>query len=217
MNLPQRLLNWPQTVARQVHAALFLPAHDMHPSQFEQCIPSSLQGISPASLSQALRGKEQDWARVFDGRQRLHRLALLPRDVIERLCWNLGVVTYAVELRKIVLREDLEFLAQHGMDEAAWALVFQDPAFSTDAHVLAPNSLDQWPDLMRRTGEQGLAAIAKALPPSLRQRLLWKLPAASCEDASAPNAALLTLAYEATVPRWSADWDDCLSQSPLVH
>lgn len=217
MNLPQRLLKWPQTVACQVHSALFLPAHDMHPSQFEQRIPTSLQGISLASLSQALRGNEQDWAREFDGRQRWHRLALLPRAVIERLCWNLGVLTHADELRKRVLREDLEFLAQHGMDEAAWTLVFQGPAFSSDASILAPSSLDQWPDLMRRTGEQSLAAMAKVLPPSLGQRLLWKLPLASSAGASAHNAALLNLAYEATVPCWSADWDDCLTEAALVH
>jgi YOP proteins translocation protein K (YscK) len=217
VNWPQRMLSWPQNVAKQVHAAMFLPARDMHPDQRARCVPPALEGLSSSSLSKALIGQDvHDWDGLFDGRQRGHRMALLPRVVIERLCWNLGLLTHATVLRQVVLRQDLALLSDQGMDDASWALVFRAPENTGEPSDLGRSQMVQWHEVLRETGERGLAAFSQTLPAPFRQRLLWKLP--HLETSSAvPAPALLELAYEEAVLSWSTEWDACLSAASPVH
>ncbi len=217
MNLAQGLLNWPQAVARQTHAALFLPTLDMHPSQFERCIPPTLAPLSAASLSQALRTAQPDaWDSEFDGRQLSHRLALLPRHVLADVAWHLGLVLHAPTLRQVVLREELDLLDRQGLDGSAWTLVFKAPTGTATSTALRERPVAQWSDGLRLSGEQSLIALSQTLPPSLGQRLRWKLPAAEASG-QPPAADLLSAAYTACVPAWSTDWDACLGDAFAPH
>jgi hypothetical protein len=157
-----------------------------------------------------------DWDGLFDGRQRGHRLALLPRAVIERLSWNLGLLTHAAVLRQVVLRQDLALLSDQGMDDDSWALVFRAPEMKGAPSDLGQSQMAQWQAVLRETGERGLTAFSQTLPAPFGQRLLWKLPPTD-PSPSAAAPALLDLAYEEAVLSWSTDWDACLSAASPVH
>lgn len=216
MSLAQHLLYWPQPVARQVVQALLLPASDMHASQARQAVPQPLWGLAPALLSKALlQGPAGQWARELDARQLSHRLALLPSAVVAQVAWNLGLLLHAQRLRQVILRPELALLAQGGVDHAAWVLV--DAAPATQPHTDGPADLRalpvaQWPERLRRSGEQALAALASATSPALGQRLRWKLAGRPNEDAAeaAPTERLLQLAYAPAAHAWSPDWEPCL-------
>lgn len=221
MSLAQQLLNWPPEVARPVHAALFVPAADMHPQQRARAVPSALQALSPQTLSKALdASRGRDALLTFDGRQLGHRLALLPAAVIDRLCLNLGALLHAPALRKVVMRSQREQLAQAGLDDALWSLVFSAPS----AHHEPPpgparhpatdlaRDLTQWPAQLHDAGAQALHGLADALPAALGQRLRWKLPERAGSPTLAPAAAL-EQAYLASVQGWCSPWDACLQQA----
>ena len=88
MSLAERLLQWPQAVARQVFTAVMVPAADMHPAQARQAVPQALWAVSPVHLSKALnQGTPADWHSAIDGRQISHKLALLPTEVVGQVAW----------------------------------------------------------------------------------------------------------------------------------
>jgi hypothetical protein len=216
VSLAQHLLDWPIVVARQVHAALFMPASDMHPEQFARGVPSVLQDLAPETLSRALDASQgRDVLHAFDGRQLGHRLALLPLAVIERLCLNLGLVLHAHTLRRIVVRTQLDQLSRAGLDAQCWSLVFASSPDAAPA-VLADGppmeDLSQWPAWLQTEGARALAALANTLPPALGQRLRWKL-AAPGSAGDPPAKAALELAYSASVAAWCPDWDACLHEA----
>lgn len=214
MSLAGQLLNWPQAVARQVHAALFVPAADMHPEQWTKGIPTALQDLSPQTLSKALDASSgRDVLHAFDGRQLAHRLVLLPAAVIDRLCLNLGVVLHARTLRQVVLRSQREQLAQAGLDETAWSLAFTAPLAATAASSpWQMHNLAEWPARLQSVGALELRALADTLPSALGQRLRWKLPSGD-GPGTQPSQAALELAYAASVQPWCADWDQCLQEA----
>ena len=218
MSLAQQLLHWPLVVSRQVHAALFVPAADMHPEQWAQSVPAAVQSLAPQTLSKALDASQgQDALRAFAARQLAHRLVLLPAAVIDRLCLNLGLVLHAQTLRQVVLRSQHEQLAQAGVDEAAWSLVFRaDVAAPAADSPLEQQDLAHWPAWLHGAGALGLLALADTLPPALAQRLRWKLPACHGPQTPPPLAAL-ELAYAASVQPWCADWDACLQQVAALN
>jgi hypothetical protein len=204
-------------VAQQVHAAWFLPAQDMHPEQIAQCVPAALQGLSPALLSKALDGGERiDLNAIFDGRQLPHRLSLLPRTVLESLTLNLGLLMHAGALRQVVLRQDLQALAQGGVDETAWTMVFAHAAGTPSPEKTLPHlphsEVARWPSLLREAGEQALLALSNTLPRPLGQRLRWKLPVHS-QPGTLPQAPMLAQAYATSVNGWCPDWDERLTQA----
>jgi hypothetical protein len=218
VSLQQHLLNWPPAVARQVHAALFWPAADMHPEQFRLGVPAPLQSLAPQTLSKALDASRGEQAlREWDAQQLTHRLALLPAAVIGRLGLNLGLVLHATALRQVVLRTELEQLAAAGMDEACWALVLgAESAPDANTPPLPADNLAQWPELLQSAGTQALWAISQGLPPSLGQRLRWKLPPHDAQVMPPPMAALRQ-AYAATVESWQPHWEACLSEAAALN
>jgi hypothetical protein len=204
-------------VAKQVHAAWFLPAQDMHPEQLAQLIPKALQGLSPALLSKALDGgQSNDLNAIFDSRRLPHRLSLLPRKVLESLSLNLGMLMHASFLRQVVLRQDLQALAQGGVDEATWTMVFANAANTPSPEKTFSNlprsEVARWPSLLREVGEQSLLALSNTLPRPLGQRLRWKLPVHS-QPGTLPQAPLLAQAYATSVNGWCPDWDERLTQA----
>ena len=207
MSLAQGLLSWPQEVAQQVHAALFLPAADLHPQRARELVPKPLWTLSPARLSEAL-AMPAAW-QEFDGRRLPHRLALLPRGVITRVAWNLGLLLSAAQLRRVVLRRELQLLEQQGLDASAWELVFKADKVAALADL---GPLEQWAQAIAERGERSLLAVAQEMGGALGQRLNYKLaPDQSPAAAAAPE--LLNLAYTAAVQAWSDQWDSCLSQA----
>jgi hypothetical protein len=216
MSLAERLLQWPQTVARQVFTAVMVPAADMHPAQARQAVPQALWAVSPVHLSKALsQGTPADWHSAIDGRQISHRLALLPTAVVAQVAWNLGLLMHARNLRQVVMREDVQALADAGIDEAAWQWVLQPlkphQLLAADGR-LASLPLAQWPQWLRERGEDALLALTGSLMPALAQRLRWKLGAQEPSAAGLPNPELIELAYGEAAAGWSADWDRCLAQ-----
>lgn len=221
MSLSQHALNCSPTVARQVHAAWFLAAQDLHPDQLAQCIPAPLLGLPPLLLSKALEGGQTiDLNAYFDGRQLPHRLALLPRGVLEQLSLYLGLLMHAGFLRQVVLHQDLQSLARGGVDEAAWTLVFaaatESPTPTNASALLIHGEVARWPALLRATGEQALLALSNTLPAPLGQRLRWKLPLHD-QPGTLPTTPMLTQAYATSVNGWCTDWDDCLTQAVPLH
>ncbi len=216
MSLAERLLQWPQTVARQVFTAVMVPAADMHPAQARQAVPQALWAVSPVHLSKALsQGTPADWHSAIDGRQISHRLALLPTAVVAQVAWNLGLLMHARNLRQVVMREDVQALAEAGIDEAAWQWVLQPlkphQLLAADGR-LASLPLAQWPQWLRERGEDALLALTGSLMPALAQRLRWKLGVQEPGTTDLPNPELIELAYGEAAAGWSADWDRCLAQ-----
>lgn len=216
MSLAERLLQWPQAVARQVFTAVMVPAADMHPAQARQAVPQALWAVSPVHLSKALnQGTPADWHSAIDGRQISHRLALLPTEVVGQVAWNLGLLMHARNLRQVVLREEVQALAEAGIDEAAWQWVLQPikphQLMAADSR-LASLPMAQWPQWLRERGEQALAALTGTLMPALAQRLRWKLGVQEAGAGDPPAAELIELAYGQAAAAWSTDWDHCLAQ-----
>jgi hypothetical protein len=213
MMLPACVLQWPQPVSRQVMSALFMPAADLHPDQARSLVPRALWALPAADLSRGLEPVARQWPQEIDGRRIEHRLALLPRSVLEQVSWNLGLLLAASSLRKRVLRSELQTLAEHGLSEDDWALVHQAPRSAALPPVELPtNELPQWPELLRHAGAQALLALTAPLGQILGARLTWKLPPGEPASSQAPSATLLKQAYAPAVHRWSTDWDDCLGQ-----
>jgi hypothetical protein len=207
MTLAQALLQWPQQVAQQVHAALFLPAADLHPQRARELVPKALWNLSAARLSPALAAP-QAW-QEFDGRRLPHRLALLPREVVDRVAWNLGLLISAPRLRQVVLRSELQQLADQGLDEDAWQLVLLVKG-APAAQDLGP--IEQWGQAIKQRGESALLGLAEEIGGGLGQRLTFKL--APALPVAAPAATdLLDQAYTPVVQAWSAQWDRCLAQA----
>ncbi len=216
MSLAERLLQWPQAVARQVFTAVMVPAADMHPTQARQAVPQALWAVSPMHLSKALsQGTPADWHSAIDGRQISHKLALLPSAVVGQVAWNLGLLMHARNLRQVVLREDVLALEEAGMDEASWQWVLQPlkphQLLAADGR-LASLPLAQWPQWLSERGEQALAALTGSLMPALAQRLRWKLGVQDLSTTELPDPELIELAYGQAAAGWSADWDRCLAQ-----
>lgn len=207
MNLAQAMLQWPQQVAQQVHAALFLPASDLHPQHARELVPKALWNLSAARLSPAV-AQAQAW-QEFDGRQLPHRLALLPRAVLTRVAWNLGLLIFAPRLRQVVLRSELEQLASQGLDSAAWQLVFSNQA-GGPSEDLGP--LEQWGPAISARGERVLLGLADEIGGALGQRLKLKLDPNLAPSPPVP-AELLSRAYAPAVQAWLAPWDNCLAQT----
>jgi hypothetical protein len=213
MNLPACVVQWPQPVSRQVMSALFMPAADLHPDQARSLVPRALWRLPAADLSRGLEPVARQWPQEIDGRRIEHRLALLPRSVLEQVSWNLGLLLAASSLRKRVLRSELQLLAEHGLSDEDWALVHEAPRSAAAPALDLPTSeLPQWPELLRQAGAQALLALATPLGQILGARLRWKLPPGEPAPGPAPSAALLKQAYAPAVRRWSTDWDDCLGQ-----
>lgn len=222
MSLPACVLQWPQEVSGQVMRALFAPAQDMHPQQAREQVPKVLWDLPAHRLSQGLQPRLNDWPAELDGRRIEHRLALLPRSVIEAIAWNLGLLACAASLRRRVLRSEVQLLAEHGLQEGDWALALSAPRNGApQADPLADHPLQEWPSRMGQLGQAMLANLCAQLGPVLGARLRCKLAtgAESAAETKLPApAGLLALAYPAPVRAWSPDWDDCLAQlEPGTH
>jgi hypothetical protein len=191
--------------------ALFMPAQDMHPDQARALVPPALWALSASRISRGL-APQQSWPAELDGRRLSHKLALLPRVVLEQVGWNLGLLSSASNLRRLVLRHELQLLADQGMQEADWALVLSAPRQAKNTNAPLTNAaVAQWPALIRHTGQLALAALATSMDSVLAQRLSCKLaPTTAAAELPAPDT--LELAYTQAVGPWSAHWDRCLGQ-----
>jgi hypothetical protein len=212
MNAPACLAQWPQTVSRQVMAALFMPAGDLHPEQARRLVPRALWTLPAAEVSRGLEPRLGQWPEELDGRRLEHRLALLPRSVLDAIAWNLGLLKGAANLRKRVLRSELQVLAENGLTEADWHWVHEAPRQSWPALELPEGDCSQWPQRLRQSGVRALLALTAPLGDILGTRLAWKLPPDETAAEQAPPTAMLHFAYTPVVQRWSAHWDDCLAQ-----
>ena len=214
MSLPACVLKWPQQVSGQVMRALFAPAQDMHPQQAHEQVPQALWDLPAHRLSQGLEPRLNDWPAELDGRRIEHRLALLPRSVIETVAWNLGLLACAASLRRRVLRSEVQLLAEHGLQDGDWALALSAPRTGApQADLLADHPLQEWPGRMGQLGQAMLADLCSQLGPVLGARLRCKLAVSAEPPAKVrATAGLLELAYPAPVRAWSLHWDDCLMQ-----
>ena len=215
MSLPACVAQWPEQVTRQVMTALYTPAADMHPEQAHALVPRELWALPATVLSRGLGEPLNDWPAELDGRKVEHRLALLPRTVLEQVAWNLGLLAHAASLRKLVLRSEVQALSEQGLQDGDWQLALSAPRSPAhDMQTLAQAPLEQWPALMRHAGLLALRALAASLGPVLGQRLIWKLPTGlpTVGADQAPPSALVHLAYTPASKQWSSHWDSCLSQ-----
>jgi hypothetical protein len=217
MSLPACVLQWPRAVSRQVMCALFMPAQDMHPEHARVQVPRTLWALPAAPLSRGLETPPTDWPAELDGSRIDHRLSLLPRSVLEQVAWNLGLVIHGPNLRKLVLREQVQTLNEQGLQDHDWQLALSSSIATsapTAPEPLPALNLTEWPQRLKQSGFMALQALAVHMGPVLGQRLSWKLPPDFTADVATtrPSNAQLQLAYTPAVSHWSAQWDSCLSQ-----
>ena len=212
MNLAQALLELPRPVAQSVYAFVLLPAQDLHPEQTG--LPEGWPELSSRARSLIL-APEQDtrWTSQLDWRQLPQRLCMLPQQVLEHVSWHVGLALHSVALRQVVLRTQLEQLAQQGMGEADWSFVHSLSTRGTQPRPAPDVALDV--TSLQRSGWQGLGQLAQQLPQALMQRLGWKMPpwVLQAQNSVLEPLALqeaLTFSYPHVVNAWNPEWDNSL-------
>jgi len=211
--------------ARCIFEFAYLPSQYTEPERLVSLKPAMLAGVdAPAervsrAIAQTLGLPDLDG---LDTAQPLHRVALLPHDVIRDLAWWLGLRSASAALRKLVLREDLNALDGH-VRQAHWSWVFSPfegamPSALATESALQQQAVAEWPQLIWRSGWDALVSICLGLPRSIGQRLWLKLPVQTPDVFAlampAPDAAQMqsltqhvTQAYAAVVQQWSPQWD----------
>jgi hypothetical protein len=226
------ILALPGPLGQLVHQFLFDPAADADPDRVAtpgcladgggtlraQALEAGLWGggISPQEVDQCLA--------AFDWASPLHRLALVPRGVLEGLAWRLGLAVHREVLCRIVLRDELRAIQSEGVESDHLSFVYRLVA-ETDADRSQPTEIDSvvvdardegWPSRIFSAGWASIAGAARSMPALISARFQLKLPRQIEETASAYSAqslgnALFETIRSQVVAAWKADFDSSLA------
>lgn len=217
----------PLEAARCVFEFAYSPALYVDPERLLALTPVSLEGVQApaAQLSQAIaQTVGLPDLEGLDVAQPLHRVALLPRDLVHELAWWMGLRSASEALRKVILHADLQTLAPH-LQRTHWSWVFRPSGVSLPVFEVTDDAWSQpvseWPARIRRNGWEAMLALCLGLPRSIGQRLWLKFPvqmpdvfaqARSAPDGMQMQALKVNVeaAYEAAIghvrPEWDAQW-----------
>lgn len=215
----------PLDAARCIFEFAYLPAQYVDPERGAQLRPAALDGLD-MPVAQVSRAMVQTLGLPdlvgLDTVQPLHRAALLPRDAVRELALWVGLRRASGALRKLVLRQDVQALAEQ-VHDAHWSWVFSPnaapmPQAASTELVLQQLAVIEWPKIIWQCGWDALVDICLVLPRSIGQRLWLKLPVQTPDVFALATPALGTSemqaltqavaqAYEAMVNQWNPQWD----------
>ncbi len=183
MTSSMQLLGLSAPAARHVFEFAHLPALYADPERIAEVRPPALQNlkIHPANLSGALTlALQLPELKALDTFSPLHRAALLPRELLRELAWYLGLQSAHAHLRKLVLRQDLDNLADD-VQPKHWRWVFQAhdvvlPSQLFTANELRDVPISDWPGRLLDRGWQLLHQLSRSLPVCVGRRMHLKLP-----------------------------------------
>lgn len=183
MTSSMQLMGLSTTAARHVFEFAHSPALYADPERIAAVRPSALQNLEthPANLSAALAlAFELPELKALDTFSPLHRAALLPREWLRELAWYLGLQSAHIHLRKLVLRQDLENLA-NDVQSKHWHWVFQAHDVVLSRQLFTANELRDvpiaaWPARLLDRGWQLLHQLTRSLPVCVGRRMQLKLP-----------------------------------------
>jgi len=237
------VLATPPEVGRAVYDFLLRPAAGADPGRVARpaVLQSAGQRVDEIALAQGLGAAPPPrdpagWIERIDWASPLHRLAMLPREVLATLAWYLGLAGQHRALRRIVRREDLRALQANGVSADHLAFVYSLPVdapaaasaasrpIARDMAPPAEPSIDPaaWPPRIARTGWALIAAVAASLPAALAWRLALKLPIeASPDDAGGacivPADPLFEMVRAQVVSSWHPGFDPSLAALASAH
>jgi hypothetical protein len=236
-DLSRFVLATPPEVGRAVYDFLLRPAACADPDRMARppVLQLACQRVDEIAFARGLGSAPPPidppgWTERIDWASPLHRLAMLPREVLKTLAWYLGLAGQHQALRRIVRRDDLRALQANGVSLDHLAFVYSLPVDATatastasqpivrDPPPPAESSIDPaaWPPRIARTGWALIAAAAASLPAALAWRLALKLPIdASPDDASAaciaPADPLFETVRAQVVSSWHPSFDPSLT------
>jgi hypothetical protein len=222
---PGELLGLPAELGRLIHEFLFRPGLGAHPERLALPSPFDQAGevVQAVVIERGLLGPAagsvdaEACLAQFDWQSPLHRIALLPRDILETLSWYLGLAACRDRLRRIVMRDELRALHARGLSAGHLAFVYQLPEQAgtrglsdsrriesggqssapghtgMDGRSSAPESMRSepvqpaWPERILAEGWSILEAVRALLPDPIAVRYQLKLPPDRPSDASSPE------------------------------
>ena len=227
------LLELPGASGRAVYDALLRPGALAHPDRL--VCPAALAptgaGVSELAHERGLGlpsrpADPSGWMAGIDWASPLHRLALLPREVLESLAWYLGLAGEHQSLRQIVLRDSLQALQANGVSGDHLAFVYGLPTDQVGAGSASVSSSGRaasatndpftepayLPARIIRTGWGLISADAASLPHPLSWRLTIKLPPEASPEAGrtasiTPGDRLFEWVRAQVVTAWQPEFD----------
>jgi len=227
----RELLDLPIELSRLIHDFAFRPSLGAHPERLALPMPldSTSDAVQVIAIERGLLGPAAgpvDAERCLgqiDCQSPLHRIALLPREILEALAWYMGLAAFRDRLRRIVMRDELRALHAQGLSSEHLDFVYQIPdspgrqGASTGAAAavleLAPAN---WPQRIQAHGWSILSALRAVFPASIAARYQLKLPPeaparAGDEHPLPPNDPRFEWVRERVVAAWRPDFDSSLS------
>ncbi|MEN9775656.1 MAG: hypothetical protein RL322_2726 [Pseudomonadota bacterium] len=228
------LLQLPREIARLVIEFVLNPGAGADPGRVR--LPAPLEpgsdsvracSIERGLLGPAIGGREaEDCLRQFQWQSPLHRLAVLPREVLESLAWHLGLATLRDRLRRVVTRDALRALHAEGVSAEHLSFVYQLPDVTDPSRGLA-SPTERLPAALPADPLNGTHPIAQAgwgvlgslhalLPEAIALRFRLKCPP-QLEQASAvapglmPQDPLFDWVRVRVVSAWRTDFDSSLA------
>lgn len=187
----RELLDLPAELGRLIHEFLFMPSLGGHPERVGLPEPFDRGGeeVRAIAIEQGLLGPPVGSRDAelclgqIDWQSPLHRLALLPREILEALSWYLGLAACRDRLRRIVMRDELRALYAQGLSAEHLAFVYQLPEqprmsglSSVPESAQSVPVLPDWPQHIQAEGWSVLKAVQALLPDPIAARYELKLP-----------------------------------------
>jgi len=227
----RELLDLPIELSRLIHDFAFRPGLGAHPERIALPMPlnSANDSVQAVAIERGLLGPAAgplDAERCLgqiDWQSPLHRIALLPREILEALAWYLGLAAFRDRLRRVVMRDELRTLHAQGLSAEHLAFVYQIPddpgskgGSTGAAAVLRESATSTWPQRIQAQGWSILGELREVLPASIAARFQLKLPpeapsVAGDEPPLAPNDPRFEWVRERVVAAWRPDFDSRLS------
>lgn len=220
------LLELPADLGRLIHEFVFRPVLGAHPERV--ALPSPLHDGSDAVQAIAIergllgpaagRVDAQLCLGQIEWQSPLHRMALLPREVLEALAWYLGLAAFRDRLRRIVMRDEIRALHAEGLSAEHLAFVYQLPELAgerrspegrlgTESGAVTAN----WPQQILGRGWGVLGAVRSRLPAPIAVRFQFKLPPGVPEPVDEGTSVLPDPLFdwirERVVNAWRPDFD----------
>jgi len=228
------LLQLPGEIGRLVIEFVLNPGAGADPRQVR--LPAPLEQTSDAvracSIERGLRGPAigasdaEECLRQFQWTSPLHRLAILPRDVLETLAWYMGLAALRDRLRRVVTRDALRALHAVGVSAEHLSFVYQLPDASDrlPARTLQADGLAAAMPADGLSGSQhiaqagwaALASLHAVLPSAIASRFRLKCPpepdkASMVAPDLTPEDPIFEWVRVRVVSAWRPDFDTCLA------